>query len=92
MERAMDLAEPDGTLLWFLLHPVPDLLERQARQRTAHAALIAEILSLLAGDRPAPPSAGLPQRHHGDTLRGTGRVPRRNRRRARTPRHPHGRR
>ena len=53
LERALDLAEPDGALLWFLLHPVPALLERQARHRTAnssaHAALIAEILGLLAG-------------------------------------------
>jgi LuxR family transcriptional regulator, maltose regulon positive regulatory protein len=57
LERALDLAEPDGVLLWFLLHPVPGLLERQARQRTAHAALIAEILSLLAGQAPAA-SAG----------------------------------
>ena len=58
LERALDLAEPDGALLWFLLHPAPGLLERQARQRTAHAALIAEILDLLAGNRPAPPPAG----------------------------------
>ena len=58
LERALDLAEPDGALLWFLLHPAPGLLERHARQRTAHAALIAEILDLLAGNRPAPPSAG----------------------------------
>ena len=58
LERALDLAEPDGALLWFLLHPVPGLLERHARHRTAHAALIAEILSLLAGSRPAPPPAG----------------------------------
>ncbi|HEX3191682.1 MAG TPA: LuxR C-terminal-related transcriptional regulator [Streptosporangiaceae bacterium] len=57
VERALDLVEPDGALLWFLLHPVPGLLERQARQRTAHAALIAEILDLLAGNGPAPPSA-----------------------------------
>ena len=49
LERALDLAEPDGTLLSFLLHPVPGLLKRHARHRTAHAALIAEILSLLAG-------------------------------------------
>ena len=42
----------------FLLHPVPGLLQRQARQRTAHAALIAEILSLLAGRKLAPPPAG----------------------------------
>jgi LuxR family transcriptional regulator, maltose regulon positive regulatory protein len=54
----MDLAEPIGVLLWFLLHPAPGLLERQARQRTAHAALIAEILGLLAGNTPAPRPAG----------------------------------
>ena len=58
LERALDLAEPDGATAVFLLHPVPGLLERQARHRTAHAALIAEILSLLAGRRPAPPPAG----------------------------------
>jgi len=48
VERALDLAEPDGALLVFLQHPVPALLERQARHRTAHAALITEILGLLA--------------------------------------------
>jgi LuxR family transcriptional regulator, maltose regulon positive regulatory protein len=53
LERALDLAEPEGELLWFLLHPVPGLLQRHARQRTAHAALIARILDLL-GHRPAP--------------------------------------
>jgi LuxR family maltose regulon positive regulatory protein len=58
LERALDLAEPDGALLWFLLHPAPGLLERQARQRTAHAALIAQVLDLLGGNRPAPPRAG----------------------------------
>ena len=56
LERALDLAEPDGALLWFLLHPAPGLLERHARQRTAHAALIAQILGLLAGNEPAPPA------------------------------------
>ena len=59
LERSLALAEPDGALLWFLLHPAPALFERQARQRTAHAALIGRILDLLAGTRPAPPSAGL---------------------------------
>jgi LuxR family transcriptional regulator, maltose regulon positive regulatory protein len=49
LECALDLAEPDGRLLWFMLYPAPDLLERRARQRTAHAALIAQILDLLAG-------------------------------------------
>jgi LuxR family maltose regulon positive regulatory protein len=58
LERALDLSEPDGTLLWFLVNPVPDLLERQAGHRTAHAALIAEILSLLAGRRRGPQVAG----------------------------------
>ncbi|HEV2253349.1 MAG TPA: AAA family ATPase, partial [Streptosporangiaceae bacterium] len=58
VERALDLAGSDGALLWFLLHPAPGLLERQARQRTAHAALIAQLLSLLAGNQPAPSSAG----------------------------------
>jgi LuxR family maltose regulon positive regulatory protein len=58
LERALDLAEPDGALLWFLLHPAPELIERHARQPTAHAALIAQIRDLLAGSRPAPPRAG----------------------------------
>jgi LuxR family maltose regulon positive regulatory protein len=54
LERALGLAEPDGALSVFLLHPTPGLLERHARHGTAHAALIAEILSLLAGNTPAP--------------------------------------
>jgi LuxR family transcriptional regulator, maltose regulon positive regulatory protein len=60
LERALDLAEPDGALMWFLVHPAPGLLERRARQRTAHAALIAQILDLLAGDLPAPPAGPRP--------------------------------
>jgi LuxR family maltose regulon positive regulatory protein len=59
LERALDWAEPDGALLWFLLHPAPGLLERHARQGTAHAALLARILGLLAGNRPAPRPAGV---------------------------------
>jgi LuxR family maltose regulon positive regulatory protein len=58
LERALDLAEPDSALMWFLMHPAPGLLERHARQRTAHAALIAQILGLLGGNAPAPPSTG----------------------------------
>jgi LuxR family transcriptional regulator, maltose regulon positive regulatory protein len=60
VERALDLAEPDGVLTMFLLCPAPGLLERHARQRTAHAALIADILSLLVGQTPAPPAATRP--------------------------------
>ena len=55
LECALDLAEPEGVQLVFLLQPAPGLLERHARHRTAHASLIAEILDLLAGKRPAPP-------------------------------------
>jgi LuxR family transcriptional regulator, maltose regulon positive regulatory protein len=53
LERALGLAEPDQALTLFLLHPAPRLLERHAWHGTAHAALIAEILSLLAGRAPA---------------------------------------
>ena len=60
LEQALDLAEPEGALLWFLLHPVPALLTRQARQGTAHAALIARILDLQAGNAPAPQAAPRP--------------------------------
>ncbi|WP_028479430.1 LuxR C-terminal-related transcriptional regulator [Nocardia sp. CNY236] len=59
LEHALDLAELDGVLLWFLLHPAPDLLERHAG-RSAHAALIAEIQSLLAAGQLATPVAGPP--------------------------------
>jgi len=58
LERALDLAEPNGAVLPFLLYPAPGLLERQARRRSGHAALIAEILGLLAGHRSVPPPAG----------------------------------
>jgi LuxR family transcriptional regulator, maltose regulon positive regulatory protein len=44
----------------FLLHPAPGLLERHARHRTAHASLIAEILSMLAGNKRAPPAGSQP--------------------------------
>jgi LuxR family maltose regulon positive regulatory protein len=60
LEHALEWAEPDGVLLWFVLHPVPGLLQRHARNRTAHPALIAEILSLLAGQRAAPPAGPQP--------------------------------
>ncbi|MEN3266266.1 LuxR C-terminal-related transcriptional regulator, partial [Pseudonocardia sp.] len=58
LERALDLAEPDGLLLPFLLHPAPGLLERHPRHRTAHAALLTEILNLLAGNRRLPSRGG----------------------------------
>jgi LuxR family transcriptional regulator, maltose regulon positive regulatory protein len=58
LERALDVAEHDRVLLPFLVHPVPALLERHARQCTAHASLIAEVFCLLAGTRrDSPPRA-----------------------------------
>jgi LuxR family maltose regulon positive regulatory protein len=60
LERSLDLAEPDGVLLWFLLHPAPDLLERHARHRSTHASLIAEIQSLLRARNLTPSPAASP--------------------------------
>jgi LuxR family maltose regulon positive regulatory protein len=60
IERALDLAEPDGTRLPFMIYPTPELLERDRRCRTSHAALVSDILSLLAGDKRASP-LGEPQ-------------------------------
>lgn len=49
VERALDLAEPDALVLPFLLTPARALLEGHPRHRTAHAALLASILDVLAG-------------------------------------------
>jgi len=48
LELALDRAEPSSALTVFLLHPAAGLLERHSRH-SAHAALIAEVLNLLAG-------------------------------------------
>jgi LuxR family transcriptional regulator, maltose regulon positive regulatory protein len=45
LERALDLAKPEGLLFPFLLNPAPGLLDRHRRLGTAHAALISEILA-----------------------------------------------
>jgi LuxR family transcriptional regulator, maltose regulon positive regulatory protein len=63
VERALDLAELDGAMLPFLLHPASDLLNRHARHGTAHTALISRILDLLAGEQPRSASAD-PARLH----------------------------
>jgi LuxR family maltose regulon positive regulatory protein len=55
IERALDLAEPDGMVLPFVLAPVGELLERHPRHRTAHAALLTSILDLPGGCRPQRP-------------------------------------
>jgi len=51
LERALDLAEPNHVIISFLLSPAPPgLLERHARDCARHAALVAEILSLLPAE------------------------------------------
>jgi LuxR family transcriptional regulator, maltose regulon positive regulatory protein len=52
LERALDLATPEGLLFPFMLDPAPGLLDRHRRLGTAHAALISEILTVLGGSEP----------------------------------------
>ena len=56
LEAALELAEPGGLVLPFILVPVRDIVERLPRHRTAHATLRQTILDVLAGS--APPSGG----------------------------------
>ena len=53
IERALDLAERTGHLFPFVVAPVRELLQRHPRHRTTHAALLANILDVLAGATPA---------------------------------------
>jgi LuxR family maltose regulon positive regulatory protein len=57
LEQALDITEFNGILLPFLLAPAPEMLERHRRYRTAHPALISQILDLLptAARRARPP-------------------------------------
>ena len=58
VERALELAEPDALVYPFVATPVRRLLENHPRHRTAHAALLSDILDVLAGSslptRPQP--------------------------------------
>ena len=54
IERALELAEREGIIVPFAVAPVRDLLERHPRHRTAHAALLSEILNVLSGGSPKP--------------------------------------
>ena len=58
LERALDLAEPEGVLLPFILVPVQPLLDRPSGRLTAHPALRRAILDMLAG---AVPHGGAPE-------------------------------
>jgi LuxR family transcriptional regulator, maltose regulon positive regulatory protein len=49
LEDALELAEPEGLILPFMLWPSRELLERQPKHQTAHATLISTILDTLAG-------------------------------------------
>jgi LuxR family transcriptional regulator, maltose regulon positive regulatory protein len=60
LERALELAEPEGIILPFALAPVKGLLERHPRHRTAHANLVSEILDVLAGSSAARRAEGPP--------------------------------
>ena len=60
IERALDLAEPDGNIFPFVLTPARQLLESHPRHRTAHAALLSDILDVLAGSAPAARAAERP--------------------------------
>ena len=60
LERALDLAEPEGIVLPFVLVPVRDLLERLRPHGTAHATLRQTVLDVLAGSAPKTVGAASP--------------------------------
>jgi LuxR family maltose regulon positive regulatory protein len=61
IERALEVAEPEGIILPFALAGVRELLERQRGHRTAHATLVTGILDVLAGASPRLPPPPLPE-------------------------------
>jgi LuxR family transcriptional regulator, maltose regulon positive regulatory protein len=61
LERALELAEPQGIVLPFILASVQHILERLPRHRTAHAALRQSIHDVLAGSAPRPSGEGAGQ-------------------------------
>ena len=75
LERALDCAEPDGALVFFLWHPVPGLLQRHARGCARHAALVSETLTLLTPEPGSPDP--VPRGHAGPKeVRRSGEPPR----------------
>jgi LuxR family transcriptional regulator, maltose regulon positive regulatory protein len=56
LERALELAETDGSLMWFLIHPAAGLLDEHSRRGTAHPVLLARIRDLVSGRPVAPPA------------------------------------
>jgi LuxR family maltose regulon positive regulatory protein len=62
LERALELAEPQGIILPFALAPVRGLLEGHRQHRTAHVSLLSDILDVLAGSSASPRSDATPPR------------------------------
>ena len=62
LEATLELAEPDGLILPFMLWPSRELLERHPKHRTAHATLISTILDVLAGRAAPQRGSGAPLR------------------------------
>ncbi len=54
IERALEVAEREGIIVPFAVAPVGELLERHPRHRTAHGALLSQILDVLSGASPKP--------------------------------------
>ena len=61
IERGLDIAEADSLVFPFLVVPARDLLERHPRHRTAHAALLTDLVTVLGG-------SSLPQRPREPTM------------------------
>jgi len=73
VERALELAEPDGLIWPFVVTPARALLERHPRHRSAHGGLLKGILDVLAGS-PPPAQAGQPAAPREDLSEGELRV------------------
>jgi len=58
VERALDLAEPDALVFPFVVARARAVLERHPRARTSHAALLADLLDILAGSPVEPRRRG----------------------------------
>jgi LuxR family maltose regulon positive regulatory protein len=65
LERALDLAKPEGLVFPFLLDAAPGLFERHRRLGTAHAGTITEILHQLAGGEPGTGGSPAADGEHG---------------------------